>query len=90
MSKLFLGLGLAVLPLFVFAEVYARKVGARMVTRLAVAVKSRCTYANAATPSAHKLTNPNPADQTERLRRDTTFVTTQSSVFGPLIQLVIQ
>jgi len=34
-----------------------------MVTRLAVTVKSRYTYANAAAPGAHKLTNPNPACQ---------------------------
>ena len=34
-----------------------------MVTRLAVTVKSRCTYASAVTPGAHKLTNPNPACQ---------------------------
>ena len=43
--------------------IYGRKVGARMVTRLAGMVKSRCTYANAVTPGAHKLTNPNPACQ---------------------------
>ena len=64
MLKLLLGLGLAVLPLFVFAKVYMdERLGVRMVTRLAVTVKSRCTYANAATPGAHKLANPNPACQ---------------------------
>ena len=64
MWKLLLGLGLAVLPLFVFAKVYlGERLGVRMVTRLAVTVKSRCTYANAVTPGAHKLTNPNPACQ---------------------------
>ena len=34
-----------------------------MVTRLAGMVESRCTYANAVTPGAPKLTNPNPACQ---------------------------
>ena len=34
-----------------------------MITRLAVTVKSRCTYANAVTPGAHRPANPNPVCQ---------------------------